>query len=78
MVLVDVSNAYNCLLHDLLITKPEAYGVGIDCLKLIYSYLTNRKQSVKIGSSFSAWKSLSKRSSTGTCNWSHAVQNIYK
>ena len=60
MVLMDLSNAYDCLPHDLLIAKLGAYGVGIDSLKLLYSYLTHIKQRVKIGSSFSTWKSLLK------------------
>ena len=37
MVLMDFSKSYECLPHDLLIAKLEAYGVGIDSLKLIYS-----------------------------------------
>ena len=60
IVLLDFSKAYECLPHDLLIAKLEAYGDGIDSLKLVYSYLTDRKQRVKIGTSFSTWKSLSK------------------
>ena len=54
MVLMDLSKAYDCLPHDLLIAKLEAYGFGIDSLKLIHSYLTERKQRVKVGSSFSS------------------------
>ena len=60
MVLMDLSKAYDCLPHDLLIAKLEAYGFGIDSLKLIHSYLTERKQRFKVGSSFSSWKTLSK------------------
>ena len=66
MVLMELSKAYDCLPHDLLIAKLDAYGVGIDSLKLIYSYLTDRKQRVKIGTSFSTWKSLSKRVPQGS------------
>ena len=54
MVFMDLSKAYNCLPHDLLIAKLEAYGFGIDGLKLIHSYLTERRQRVKIDSSFSS------------------------
>ena len=43
MVLMGLSKAYDCLPHDLLIAKLNAYGVGIDSLKLIYSFLTDRK-----------------------------------
>ena len=60
MVLMDLSKAYDCLPHDLLIAKLDDYSVGIDSLKVIYSYLTDRKQRVKVGNSFSTRKSLSK------------------
>ena len=38
MVLMDISKAYDCLPHDFLIAKLDAYGFGIDSLKQIYSY----------------------------------------
>ena len=57
--LMDLSKVYDCLPHDLFIARLDAYGVSIDSLKLIYSYLTDRKQRVKEGISFSTWKSLS-------------------
>ena len=60
MVLMDLLKAYGCLLHDLLIAKLEAYGLRIDSLKLLYSYLIERQQRVKIGTGFSSWKQLSK------------------
>ena len=39
-ILMDLSKAFDCLLHDLLIAKLEAYGVTMDALKLILSYLS--------------------------------------
>ena len=49
-ILMDLSKAYDCLSHELLIAKLEAYGFNEKSLQLMYSYLANRKQSVKIGS----------------------------
>ena len=54
-LLMDLSKAYDCLPHDLIIAKLEAYGFDKNSLKLILSYLTNRKQRVKNGSFFSTW-----------------------
>ena len=47
-VLMDLSKAFDCLPHDLLLAKLEAHGLVRNILKLIYSYLTNRKQAVKM------------------------------
>ena len=52
MVLMELSKAYDCIHHDLLISKLVAYGFG---LLLIQSYLSNRKQRVKVESEFSNW-----------------------
>ena len=55
MVLMDLSKAFDCLPYDLLIAKLEAYGFGMKCLRFIHSYLSGRKQRVKIGSTFTDW-----------------------
>ena len=52
---MDLSKAYDCLPHDLIIAKLDAYGFSVESLNLINSFLSNRKQRVKIGSKFSEW-----------------------
>ena len=54
-LLTDLSNAFDCLNHDLLISKLDAYGFSENALTYIYSYLTNRRQRTKVGSVFSQW-----------------------
>ena len=51
--LTDLSKAFDCINHELLIAKLHAYGFDNDALKFIYSYLKGRKQRTKINSSYS-------------------------
>ena len=55
-LLMDLSKAFDCIDHELLIAKPSAYGFCNDALLMIYSYLTGRKQRVKVNGSFSTWR----------------------
>ena len=57
-VLTDLSKAFDCLSHDLLIAKLEAYGLEKSAQKFVYNYLKDRKQRTKINGSYSSWKEL--------------------
>ena len=54
-ILTDLSKAYDCLPHDLLVAKFEAYGIDKTGLNLMHNYLSNRKQRTKINYSYSDW-----------------------
>ena len=54
----DLSEAFDCLLHDSLLAKLEAYGFTYESLNLINRYLTHRKQRTKITSSYSSFLDL--------------------
>ena len=59
-ILTDLSKAFDCLSHDLLIAKLEAYGFGNSALKFVYDYMKDRKQRTKVNGSYSSWRDLKK------------------
>ena len=73
LLLTDLSKAFDCIDHKLLIANLHAYGFDIKSLKFIDSYLYDRIQSVKINSSFSHWSKVKsgilQGSIKGDCNW---------
>ena len=57
-LLSDLSKAFDCLPYEPLIAKVNAYDFEKSSLKLIHSYLSNRKQRVKINGRFSLWSEI--------------------
>ena len=57
-LLTDLSKAFDCLPHDLIIAKLNAYGFSLSASKLIHNYLSHRKQRTKINSSYSSWEEI--------------------
>ena len=55
VLLTDLSNALDCMTHDLLIAKLHALNFDMNAINLIFDYLTEMKQRVKINSSFSSY-----------------------
>ena len=53
-LLTDISKAFDCLSHDLLIAKLRAYGLDLASLEILRDYLTNIKQRTKIHSFYSS------------------------
>ena len=52
-LLTDLSKAFDCIDHTLLIAKLSAFEVSPWSLKLLYSYLSNRTQRMKINENLS-------------------------
>ena len=57
-LLTDLSKAFDCLNHELLIAKLEAYAFDKSSLRYIYSYLSDRNQRTKVNNSYSKWCNL--------------------
>ena len=58
--LMDLSKAYDCLSHDLLISKLEACGLHVGSLNFLFDYLSLRKDTTKVSSSFSKYSQVSR------------------
>ena len=62
-ILMDLSKAHGCLPHDLIIAK---FAICENSLKLLLDYLEERKQRVKIGSSYSFWSDVKRGVTQGS------------
>ena len=65
-ILMDLSKAFDCFPHNLLIEKLKTYSLSDKALTLLLNYLANRKQCVKVGSSFSNWEEIYKELPQGS------------
>ena len=57
-VLTDLSKAFDCFCHDILVAKLHANGLSLPALKLIQNYFLNQKQGTKIESPYSTWENI--------------------
>ena len=57
-LLTDLSRAFDCIKHDLLIAKLVAYGFDSHSLGFVFSYLYERKQKTKIHNSYSHYANI--------------------
>ena len=75
-VFMDLSKAFDCLNHELLIAKLEAYGFSKRVLTFIHSYLYKKQQRVKVNGSFSEWKEINQYVPQGSV-LGHLLFNLY-
>ena len=66
-VLMDLSKAFDCMPHGLLISKMKAYGLSNNACIFMSSYLSERYQRVKISTEKSAWTPILKGIPQGSC-----------
>ena len=55
---MELSKAFDCIPHDLLIAKLNAHGIDENALVLIYSYLKRREKSVRINNTYSSFQTI--------------------
>ena len=55
---MDLSKAFDCIPHDVIIKKLAAYGFKRETLRRIYSYLKGLKQCVKINGIYSDYNEI--------------------
>ncbi len=64
---MDLSQAFDCIPHGILITKMSAYGLGNKACEFMASYLSEKYQRVKISNNRSSWTPLLKGIPQGSC-----------
>ena len=60
VIMSDLSKAFDCIPHNLLLNKLRYYNFSESAVCLIQDYLSDRSQRVKLGQIVSEWKPLMK------------------
>ncbi len=58
LLLMDLSKAFDCLPHDLMAATLLAYDMSHEAVRLLISYLRDRKQRVRLDEHTSEWTTL--------------------
>ena len=57
-LLTDLSKAFECISHELVLAKLYAYGFSLRTLRFIHNYVTNGKQRTRVNDNYSFWKEI--------------------
>ena len=55
---INLSKAFDCLLHELINAKFNAYEFSLSAERLMQSYLSNKKQRTKGNTAYSLWEEI--------------------
>ncbi|XP_078360610.1 uncharacterized protein LOC144644915 [Oculina patagonica] len=55
-IAIDLSKAFDSICHNFLLAKLSAYGVSDEATRFLHSYLSDRKQKVKVNGVLSDWQ----------------------
>ena len=59
-IMIDLLKAFDCLPHNILFYKLSVYGISENAESLLKSYLSDRKQQIKITNVISRWAKINK------------------
>ena len=65
-LLTDLSKAFDCLPHNLLIANLSAYGFDNKTVRFVYDYVTAHKQRTRISDTYSSWQEILSRVPQGS------------
>ena len=76
VISLDLSKAFDCVPHELLLAKLKAYGVAEQGVALLRNYLSGRSQRVKVGDIVFLLAAGYKRGTSGIRPWTPFLQCI--
>jgi hypothetical protein len=77
-IFFDLEKAFDCIDHDILMTKIKYYGINGGIYSLIESYLENRYQRVKYNNKLSNWGKINKGVPQGSILGTTVIFYLYK